>query len=68
MVSREHVTRRFADVVDHKSRIGPATLAVRPGAQLPVFLLAMGDIVPGSHRIVDLTLKPERIIHRYRAA
>ena len=67
-MSREHVTRRFANVVDHKSRIGPATLEVRPNAQLPVYLLAMGDIVLGLHRIVDLTLSPERIIHRYRAA
>jgi hypothetical protein len=28
----------------------------------------VGDIVLGWHRIVDLTLSPGRIIHRYGAA
>jgi len=68
VVSRELVTRRFADIVEHAAGIGPATPELRPGAQLPVYLLAVGDIMFGLHRIVDLTLSPGRIIHRYRAA
>jgi acetoacetate decarboxylase len=67
VVSRELVTRRFADIVEHEAGTGPATLELRPNAQLPVYLLAVGDIVLGLHRIVDLTLSPGRI-HRYRAA
>ena len=68
VVSRELVTRRFADVVEHESWIGPATLELRPNAQLPVYLLAVDDILLGLHRTVDLTLSPGRIIYRYRAA
>jgi acetoacetate decarboxylase len=68
VVSRELVTRRFADIVEPGPWIGPATLELRPGAQLPVYLLTVGDIVLGLHRIIDLTLSPGRIVHRYRAA
>jgi acetoacetate decarboxylase len=68
VVSRELVTRRFGDVVEHESWVGPATLELRPNAQLPVHLLAVREVVLGVHRIVDLTLRPGRIIHRYRAA
>jgi acetoacetate decarboxylase len=67
-ISRELVTRRFADVVEHEAWTGPATLEMRPNAQLPVYLIAVRDIVLGLHRVVDLTLAPGRIIHRYQAA
>jgi acetoacetate decarboxylase len=68
VVSRELVTRRFADIVEHAAGIGPATLELRPGAQLPAYLLAVDDIMLGLHQIADLTLSLGRIIHRYRAA
>lgn len=68
VVSRELVTRRFADVVEHESWAGPATLELRPNAQLPVHLLAVREVVLGLHRTIDLTLTPGHIIHRYRAA
>jgi acetoacetate decarboxylase len=68
VVSRELVTRRFADVVEHESWAGPATLELRPNAQLPVHLLAVREVVLGLHRTIDLTLSPGHIIHRYRAA
>ena len=68
VVSRELVTRRFADVTEHESWTGPATLELRPNAQLPVHLLVVREVVLGLHRTIDLTLTPGRVIHRYRAA
>jgi acetoacetate decarboxylase len=68
VVSRELVTRGFDDVAEHESWVGPATLEVRANAQLPVHLLAVGEVVLGLHRMVDLTPSPGRVIHRYRAA
>jgi acetoacetate decarboxylase len=68
VVSRELVTRRFADVIEHESWVGPATLELRPNAQLPVYLLGVREVVLGLHRTIDLTLTPGRVIHRYRAA
>lgn len=68
VVSRELVARRFADVVEHEAWIGPGTLELRPNAQLPVHLLAVQEVVLGLHRVVDLTLAPGRVIHRYGAA
>ena len=68
VVSRELVTRRFADVVEHEAWAGPGTLELRPNAQLPVHLLAVREVVLGLHRIVDLTLAPGHVIHRYGAA
>ena len=68
VVSRELVTRRFADLVEHEAWAGPGTLELRPNAQLPVHLLAVREVVLGMHRIVDLTLAPGQVIHRYGAA
>src|SRR6185437_10680441 len=68
VVSRELVARRFADVVEHAAWTGPGTLELRPNAQLPVHLLAVQEVVLGLHRVVDLTLTPGRVIHRYGAA
>jgi len=67
VISRELVTRRFADVVEHEAWTGPATLEVRPNAQVPAYLLAVRDVVLGLHRTIDLTLSPGRIVHRYQA-
>lgn len=68
VVSRELVTRRFADLVEHEAWAGPGTLELRPNAQLPVHLLAVREVVLGLHRIIDLTLAPGRVMHRYGAA
>jgi acetoacetate decarboxylase len=68
IVSRELVTRQFADVVEHEAWVGHATLELRPNAQLPAHLLAVTEVVLGLHRTVDLTLPPGHVIHRYEAA
>ena len=68
VVSRELVTRRFADVVEHEAWAGPATLELRPNAQLPVHLLVVREVVLGLHRTIDVTLAPGHVIYRYRAA
>jgi acetoacetate decarboxylase len=67
-VSCELVTRRFIDVAERESWAGPATPESRRDAQPPVHLLAVREVVPGPHRVIDLTLAPGRVIHRYRAA
>lgn len=68
IVSRELVTRRFTDVTEHEAWSGNATLELRPNAQLPAHLLAVGEVVLGLHRIIDLTLPGGHVIHRYQAA
>jgi len=65
---RELVARRFGDVVEHEAWTGPATIDVRPNAQVPVHRLAVLDVVLGLHRIVDLTLLPGDVIHDYGVA
>jgi acetoacetate decarboxylase len=62
---RELITRQFEDVVLHESWVGAATVELRPNAQVPVHLLPVGEIVLGLHRIMDLTLPPARVVHRY---
>ncbi len=68
VVSRELVTRTFGDVVEHEAWTGPATLELRPNAQVPVHLLAVREVVLGLHRVVDISLQPARVVHRYPAA
>ena len=65
VISRELVTRRFTDVVEHEAWTGPATLELHPNAQLPAHRLAVREVVLGLHRTIDLTLSPGRIVHRY---
>jgi acetoacetate decarboxylase len=65
---RELVVRTFEDVETHECWAGPATIELRPNAQVPVHRLAVGDVRLGLHRIVDLTLPPGCAIHRYAAA
>ena len=62
---RELVVRQFEDVVLHEAWAGAATVELRPNAQVPVHLLPVGDIVLGLHRIMDLTLPPAKVVHRY---
>jgi acetoacetate decarboxylase len=62
---RELVQRTFADVQQHEAWVGPATLELRPNAQVPVHLLAVREVVLGLHRMLDLTLPPGHVIHRY---
>ena len=62
---RELVTRAFTDVVTAEEWTGPAALELRPNAQAPVHLLPVGDIVLGLHRMMDLTLGPDAVIHTY---
>lgn len=64
-VRRELVVRSFEDVVVHEAWEGSATLELRPNAQVPVHRLAVRDVVVGLHRLVDLTLPPGEVIHRY---
>jgi acetoacetate decarboxylase len=68
IVSRELVTRRFTDVIEHEAWSGGATLELRPNAQLPAYLLAVREVVLGLHRTIDLTLPPGHVVHRYQAA
>ena len=63
----EAVTRRFTDVVVHEAWTGPATVELRPNAQLPAHLLANRQVVLGLHRMADLTLPAGRVVHRYEA-
>jgi acetoacetate decarboxylase len=68
IVSRELVTRRFTDVVEHEAWSGTATLELRPNAQLPAHLLAVREVVLGLHRTIGLTLPAGHVIHRYQTA
>ena len=62
---RELVARTFADVEEHEAWVGPATLELRPNAQVPVHLLAVREVVLGLHRVLDLSLPPGHVVHRY---
>ncbi len=64
-VSRELVTRSFADVVEHEAWTGPGTLELRPNAQLPVHMLAVSEVVLALHRVLDLTLAPGTVVQTY---
>ncbi len=64
-VSRELVERSFADVVEHEAWTGPGTLELRPNAQVPIHRLAVQEVVLALHRILDITLAPGTVVHRY---
>jgi acetoacetate decarboxylase len=64
-VRRELVVRTFEDVVVREAWAGPATLELRPNAQAPVHRLVVDEIALGLHRLVDLTLPPGAVVHRY---
>jgi len=62
---RELVARTFADIEEHEAWVGPATLELRPNAQVPVHLLAVREVVLGLHRVLDLSLPPGHVVQRY---
>jgi acetoacetate decarboxylase len=64
-VRRELVARDFEDVVVHEAWTAPATIELRANAQVPVYLLPVREVVLGLHRVIDLTLPPGRVVHRY---
>ncbi len=64
-VRRELVARSFADVVQHEAWQGPGTLELRPNAQAPFHLVPVRRVELALHRIVDLTLPPGTVVHRY---
>lgn len=64
-VTRELVSRDFEDVVVHECWTGPATVELRPNAQVPVHQLPVRAVRGATHRLIDLTLPPGRVIHRY---
>jgi acetoacetate decarboxylase len=65
VVSRELVARSFADLVEHEAWTGPGTLELHANAQLPVHRLPVRDVVLALHRVLDLTLAPGHVVHRY---
>lgn len=65
---RRLMARRFGAVVEHEAWTGPATIELRPNAQVPVHRLAAREIVLGLHRMVDLTLLPGDVVHDYGVA
>lgn len=62
---RELVARSFEDVVVHEAWQGPGTLELRPNAQAPFHLLPVRGVELALHRLVDLTLPPGAVVHRY---
>jgi acetoacetate decarboxylase len=64
-VSRELVARSFSDVVEHEAWTGPGTLELRPNAQVPIHRLAVQEVVFALHRMLDITLAPGTVVHRY---
>ncbi len=65
---RELVARTLGDVVVHEAWQSRATVEVRPHAQVPVHLLPVREVVGGFHRVVDFSLPPGVVVHRYGAA
>lgn len=65
---RELVSRTFVDVVEHEAWESPATVELRPNAQVPVHLLPVREVVLGLHRVIDLTLPPGDVVHSYTEA
>jgi acetoacetate decarboxylase len=65
VVARELVVREFGDVTVHEAWAGAATLELRANAQMPVHMLPVREVVLGLHRVLDITLEPARIVHRY---
>jgi acetoacetate decarboxylase len=61
----ELVARTFTDVVEHEAWTGPGTLELHANAQAPVYLLPVREVVLALHRVIDVTLAPGRVVHRY---
>jgi acetoacetate decarboxylase len=63
--SRELIVRPFEDVELREAWTGPGTLELRPNAQVPVHLLAVRRVELALHRMLDITLAPATVVHRY---
>jgi acetoacetate decarboxylase len=65
---RDLIVRQLEDSVTHEAWTGPATVELRPNAQVPVHKLGVRGVEFALHRTVDLTLGVETVIHRYEPA
>lgn len=62
---RELTARRLTDVQVHECWTGPATMELRPNAQVPVHLLAVREVVCGFLWHADFTLALADVLHDY---
>lgn len=62
---RQVTSRKLADVVVHEAWSGPATMELRPNAQLPVFRLPVVEPLQGFFWRADFTLIEGETIHDY---
>lgn len=62
---RQLTSRKLASVQVHEAWTGPATMELRPNAQLPVFRLPVLEPLEGIHWRADFTLVAGEIIHDY---
>lgn len=63
---RELLVREFVDVETREAWTGPATVELRPNAQAPLYRLPVLSVEFAMHRVLDLSLGPERVVHRYQ--
>lgn len=62
---RQVTSRKLADVTVHEAWTGPATMELRPNAQLPVHRLPVLEPLEGMFWRADFTLVPGEVIHDY---
>ncbi|MFV0335023.1 MAG: acetoacetate decarboxylase [Tropicimonas sp.] len=62
---RQLTSRKLTDVRVHEAWTGPATMELRPNAQLPVFRLPVLEPLQGIYWRADFTLVEGEIIHDY---
>ena len=62
---RQLTSRKLSDVRIHEAWTGPATMDLRPNAQLPVSRLPVIEPLEGFYWRADFTLVPGEIIHDY---
>ncbi len=62
---RQLTSRKLSDVRVHEAWTGPATMELRPNAQLPVSRLPVLEPLEGFYWRADFTLVPGEIIHDY---
>lgn len=61
----ELLLRSFTEVHEHEAWTGPSSLELRPNAQVPLHSLPVLEVVHGLHRVMDFTLPPAQVVHRY---
>ena len=62
---RQLTSRKLSDLRIHEAWTGPATVELRPNAQLPVSRLPVLEPLEGVYWRADFTLVPGEIIHDY---